>query len=85
MLFRSLDNNDLALLVSSITDEMNTDTWINAKMSTAMEIHAELKPKEEEVPLREQVPKDSMTSWISSLKKKQLDSLNLDHGTTRLR
>jgi hypothetical protein len=53
-----LDNNDLALLVSSITDEMDTDTWINAKMSTAMEIQAELNLKKEEVPLREQVPKE---------------------------
>ena len=53
-----LDNNGLALLVTSITDEMDTDTWINAKMSTAMEIQAELNLKKEEVPLREQVPKE---------------------------
>ena len=53
-----LDNNDLALLVSSITDEMDTDTWINAKMSMATEIQAELNLKKEEVPLREKVPKE---------------------------
>ena len=53
-----LDNNDLALLVSSITDEMDTDTWINAKMSMATEIQPELNLKKEEVPLREQVPKE---------------------------
>ena len=53
-----LDNNDLALLVSSITDEMDTDTWINAKMSMATEIQPELNLKKEEVPLRKQVPKE---------------------------
>ena len=81
-----LDNNDLALLVSSITDEMDTNTWINAKMSTATEIQTELNLKKEEVPLREQVPKEFHDFLdIFSLKKKQLDSPNLDHGTTRLR
>ena len=53
-----LDNNDLALLVSSITYEMDTNTWINAKMSMATEIQAELNLKKEEVPLREKVPKE---------------------------
>ena len=80
-----LDNNDLALLVTSITDEMDTDTWINAKMSTAMEIQAELNLKKEEVPLREQVPKEFHNFLDIKKKKKHLDSPNLNHGTTRLR
>ena len=37
---------------------MDTNTWINAKMSTAMDIQAELNLKKKEVPLREQVPKE---------------------------
>ena len=37
-----LDESDLAMLISSITGEMNNDIWINAKMSMATEIEAEL-------------------------------------------
>ena len=80
-----LDNNDLALLVSTITDEMDTNTWINAKMSTATEIQAELNLKKEEVPLREQVPKESHDFLDIFSEEKQLDSPNLGHRTTRLR
>ena len=53
-----LDNNDLTLLVSSITGEMDTDTWINAKMSTSTEIQAEVNLRKEVIPLEEQVPKE---------------------------
>ena len=53
-----LDNNELALLVSAITGEMDNDLWINAKMSTATEIQAELNLKKKIVPLEEQIPKE---------------------------
>jgi len=53
-----LDDNDLTLLVSSITGEMDTDTWINAKMSTSTEIQAEVNLRKEVIPLEEQVPKE---------------------------
>ena len=33
-----LNKSDPAILVSSITGEMDNDIWINAKMSTATEI-----------------------------------------------
>ena len=53
-----LDNSELALLVSSITHEMDNDIWINAKVSTATEIQAEINLKKKELPLKEQVPKE---------------------------
>ena len=53
-----LDNNELTLLVSSITGEMDDDMWINAKMTTATEIQAELNMKKKDLPLEEQVPKE---------------------------
>ena len=53
-----LDSSELALLVSSITCEMDNDIWINAKMSTATEIQAELNLKKKKLPLEEQVPKE---------------------------
>jgi transposase InsO family protein len=53
-----LDSSELALLVSSITCEMDNDIWINAKMSTATEIQAELNLKKKDLPLEEQVPKE---------------------------
>ena len=78
-----LDNNDLALLVSSITDEMDTDTWINAKMSMAIEIQAELNLKKEEVQLREQVPKE-FHDFLDIFSEEKAARF-LDHETTRLR
>jgi hypothetical protein len=53
-----LDNGELALLVSSITGEKDNDIWINAKMSTATEIQAELNSQKKDLPLEEQVPKE---------------------------
>ena len=37
---------------------MDNDIWINAKMSTAMEIQAELNWKKKYLPLEEQIPKE---------------------------
>ena len=48
-----LDESDLATLISSITGEMDNDIWINAKMSMAMEIQAELNRKKKDLPLEE--------------------------------
>ena len=53
-----LDGSDLAILVSSITGEMDNDIWINAKMSTATEIQAELNQKKKDLPLEEQIPEE---------------------------
>ena len=53
-----LDECDLATLISSITGKMNNDIWINAKMSMATEIQAELNRKKKDLPLEEQIPKE---------------------------
>ena len=37
---------------------MVNDIWINAKMSTATEIQAELNRKKKDLPLEEQIPKE---------------------------
>ena len=54
----TLDESDLAILVSSITGEMDNDIWINTKMSTATEIQAELNRKKKDLPLEEQIPEE---------------------------
>jgi hypothetical protein len=51
-----LDDSELALIVSSIIGDMDNGTWINAKMTTATEIQAELNLKKKDVPLEEQIP-----------------------------
>ena len=53
-----LDESDLATLISSITGEMDNYIWINAKMSMATEIQAELNRKKKDLPLEEQIPKE---------------------------
>ena len=53
-----LDESDLATLIPSITGEMDNDICINAKMSMAMEIQAELNRKKTDLPLEEQIPKE---------------------------
>ena len=53
-----LDESDLATLISSITGEMDNDIWINAKMSMATEIQAELNRKKKDLPLEKQIPKE---------------------------
>ena len=53
-----LDESDLAMLISSITGEMDNDIWINAEMSMATEIQAELNRKKKDLPLEEQIPKE---------------------------
>ena len=53
-----LDESNLAILVSSITGEMDNDIWINAKMSTATEIQVELNRKKKDLPLEKQIPEE---------------------------
>ena len=53
-----LDDDEFSLLVSSINGDMDNDIWINAKMSTATEIQAEINLKKKDIPLEEQVPKE---------------------------
>ena len=57
---KPLDESDLAMLISSITGEMDNDIWINAKMSMTTEIHVqvELNQKKKDLPLEEQIPKE---------------------------
>jgi hypothetical protein len=52
-----LDEDDLSLLVSTITGETD-DVWINAKLNKATEIQAEINSKKKDLPLEEQIPKE---------------------------
>ena len=74
-----LDESDLATLISSITGKMDNDIWINAKMSMAMEIQAELNQKKKDLPLEEQIPKE-FHDFLDIFSEEKLDSLNLYHG-----
>ena len=53
-----LDKSNLAILVSSITGEMDNNIRINAKTSMATEIQAELNQKQKDLPLEEQIPEE---------------------------
>ena len=53
-----LDNDELSLLVSSITGNMDNSTWINSKSTTATRIQAEINQKKKVLPLEEQIPKE---------------------------
>ena len=75
-----LDKSDLAILVSSITGEMDNDIWINAKTSMATEIQAELEQKQRTYLWRNKFLKNFTISWTFSLRKRQQDSQNLIHG-----
>ena len=58
---------------------MDNDIWINAKMSMAMEIQAELNRKKKDLPLEEQIPKE-FHDFLDIFSEEKLDSLNLYHG-----
>ena len=79
-----LDESDLATLISSITGEMDNYILINAKMSMATEIQAELNRKKKDLPLEEQIPKEFHDFIDIFSEEKRLDSLNLGHGIIKL-
>lgn len=56
-----LDNDKLSLLVSFITGEPDNGTWINAKMTTATEIQADLNLKKKKFPWRNKFQWSSMS------------------------
>ena len=53
-----LDDDELSLLISSITGDTDDSTWINSKSTTATKIQAEINQKKEVLPLEEQIPKE---------------------------
>ena len=53
-----LDDDELSLLISSITGDTDNSAWINSKSTTATQIQAEINKKKEVLPLEEQIPKE---------------------------
>jgi hypothetical protein len=53
-----LPDGELALLISTITDDMDNGIWINSKSTTATKIQAEINLKKKILPLEEQVPQE---------------------------
>ena len=53
-----LDDNELSLLISSITGDTDDSTWVNSKSTTATKIQAEINSKKKILPLEEQIPKE---------------------------
>ena len=53
-----LDDNELSVLISTITGDMDNSEWINSKSTMATKIQAEINLKKEVLPLEEQVPKE---------------------------
>lgn len=53
-----LPDDELALLISTITDDKDNNIWINLKSTTATKIQAEINSKKETLPLKEQIPQE---------------------------
>ena len=53
-----LNDDELSVLISSITGNMDNDIWINSKSTTATRIQAEINMQKKVLPLEEQVPKE---------------------------
>jgi reverse transcriptase-like protein/integrase-like protein/chromodomain-containing protein/p58 integrase-like protein len=53
-----LDDNELSVIVSTITGDMDDAIWINSKSTTATRIQAEINVQKKVLPLEEQVPKE---------------------------
>jgi hypothetical protein len=78
-----LDNDELSLLISSITGDMDDSAWINSKSTTATKIQAEINSMKKILLWKNKFQKNFTSTSISFQKKKQHDFLNLDHGITR--
>ena len=53
-----LNDDELAVLISSITGDVDNDIWINSKSTTATRIQAEINMQKQVLPLEEQIPKE---------------------------
>ena len=49
---------ELAMLITTILGDASSEVWINAKMTTATLIQAEINQQKEDLPLTEQIPKE---------------------------
>ena len=54
----SLPQIELSALITMILGDPPSDVWINAKMTTATSIQAEINQQKEELPLTEQIPRE---------------------------
>ena len=53
-----LEEDELSVLISSITGDTDNSTWINSKSTMATQIQAEINQKKKVLPLEEQIPKE---------------------------
>ena len=53
-----LDDNELSVLIASITGNTDKEAWINSKSTTATQIQAEINAKKKILPVEEQIPKE---------------------------
>ncbi len=53
-----LDDDELSLLIASITGDTDEEVWINSKSTTATQIQAEINAKKKTLPVEEQIPKE---------------------------
>jgi hypothetical protein len=53
-----LDDDELSMLISTITGDTDNDVWINSKSTTATRIQAEINLQKKVLPLEEQVPQE---------------------------
>jgi hypothetical protein len=53
-----LEDNELSVLISTVTGDGDNSAWINSKSTLATRIQADINLKKEVLPLEEQVPKE---------------------------
>ena len=53
-----LDDNELSMIISTITGDMDNCKWINSKLTNATKIQTKISLKKEILPLEEQIPKE---------------------------
>ena len=77
-----LDEDELSLIISSITGDTDNSEWICSKSTIATRIQAEINQQKKVLPLDQ---KNSTIFWMFSQKKRQHNFLKLNHGITKSR
>ena len=77
-----IDHDSNNVLISYLEEMKEEELWINAKTNVAMELAIKENEKKLDASAKELV---YTTSWMYLMKNRQVDSLNCNLGTTRLK
>ena len=80
-----LDEDELLLIIFSITGDTNDSEWIRSKSTMATRIQAEINQQKKVLPLEEQVPKEFHDFLDIFSEEKAARFPETQHGITKLR